>query len=292
MSLCPLPSTELFQYAATVAPGEEPAFDLMILQRTVERRAGRRDIRLREPVWSSVWRANVRLADHYRDRGVFLAGDAAHIHAPAGGQGMNTGIQDAYNLAWKLVAVANDRAAPSLLDTYEAERRPIAAHVLALSDARSAQTRKTHAVPTRRDASTIQLDVGYRGSVLARDDRDETAPLGAGDRALDATGLLTAEGPRRLFDLLGGGLVTLLAFGATPVDTTSTPAIRVLRVVREVDGVDQIGDPHGQLAATCMASDETLILIRPDGYIGLISDAGDARAVSSYLDAIDSGHRV
>ena len=298
LALCPLPSTDLFQYTASIAPADEPELCLASLQHTLERRTGRTDIRLQEPVWSSVWRANVRLADHYREGSVFLAGDAAHIHSPAGGQGMNTGVQDAHNLAWKLAAAVRDGADPALLDTYEAERRPIAARVLALSNARLAETLRTHDVPIMRDASTIQLDVGYRGSTLARDDRDDTSPLRAGDRAPDATGLTTTDGPRRLFELLGGGRFTLLAFGAhadadaVAADTASTPELRVLRVVDMVHDVGQISDPRGQLAATYLASAHTLILIRPDGYIGLINDAGDARPVSDYLGAIRYAEKV
>jgi 2-polyprenyl-6-methoxyphenol hydroxylase-like FAD-dependent oxidoreductase len=182
MSLCPLPSTDLFQYAATLAPGAEPRLGLADLQATLEERTGRTDIRLHEPEWTSVWRANIRLVEHYRVGNAFLAGDAAHIHSPAGGQGMNTGIQDVHNLGWKFAAVANDGAPLVLLDSYEAERRPVAAHVLALSNTRLAKTIHTNTVPVDRDASTIQLDVAYRGSTLARDDRDEQASLRAGDR--------------------------------------------------------------------------------------------------------------
>lgn len=162
--------------------------------------------------------------------------------------------------------------------------------MLALSDARLAETLKTNAVPIKRDTSTIQLDVGYRGSTLARDDRDEVSTLHAGDRAPDATGLTTIDGPRRLFELIGGGHFTLLTFGVETADTPSTPETRVLRVVDAVGDEEQIGDPHGQLAATYLASDRALILIRPDGYIGLISDAGDARSVSEYFDAIGYAH--
>ncbi len=286
MSLCPLPSTDLFQYGASIAPGDTAELDLQSLQRTLESRSGRSDIRLGEPVWSSVWRANVRLADSYRDGGVFLAGDAAHIHSPAGGQGMNTGVQDAHNLAWKLSAVINDGAPQALLDSYEAERRPIAAHVLALSDARLAETLKTHSIPVKRDASTIQLDLGYRDSALARDDRDDGSTLRAGDRAPDATGLATPDGSRRLFDLIGGGRFTLLSFGAESAGTSADSNARLLRVVDEPREEGEIGDPEGQLAATYQASDRTLILIRPDGYIGLISDAGDARSVTDYFDPV------
>ena len=220
VSLCPLPSTNTFQYAASIAPGQAPELSLANMQAILERRIGRTDIRLHEPEWSSLWRANIRLANRYREGRVFLAGDAAHIHSPAGGQGMNTGIQDAYNLGWKLAAVAKGAARDALLDSYEAERRPVAAGVLALSNARLKQVIEQKGIPTRRDASTLQLDVDYRGSALARDDRDETAQLRAGDRAPDATKLMTVEGERRLFDLTRGGRFTLLGFGAYALRAT------------------------------------------------------------------------
>jgi hypothetical protein len=211
---------------------------------------------------------------------VFLAGDAAHIHSPAGGQGMNTGIQDAYNLGWKLAAVARG-ASPALLDTYEAERRPVAAHVLALSNVRLRRMLEDNDVPTRRDASTIQLDVGYRGSVLARDDRDGTARLRAGDRAPDATGLATVDGERRLFELTRGGVFTVLSFGA------AAPAgPRTLRVVDRPTAPDDIADTDGHLAAAYDPAGRTLVLIRPDGYVAVISDAGNVSAVSDYLTTI------
>lgn len=89
---------------------------------------------VREIVWSSRFRVHHRLADHYRAGRIFLAGDAAHVHSPAGGQGMNTGIQDALNLAAKLVAVLRDNAPDATLDAYESERRPIAEEVVAFTD--------------------------------------------------------------------------------------------------------------------------------------------------------------
>jgi 2-polyprenyl-6-methoxyphenol hydroxylase-like FAD-dependent oxidoreductase len=281
VSLCPLPSTDVFQFQGSIAPGQDPSLALANMRAILERRSGRTDIRLHEPEWSSLWRANIRLVDRYREGRVFLAGDAAHIHSPAGGQGMNTGIQDAYNLGWKLAAVA-EGASPALLDTYEAERRPVAASVLALSNARLQQTiEQNAAIPIRRDASTIQLGVGYRGSVLARDDRDENASLRAGDRAPDATGLTTVDGERRLFDLTRGGRFTLLNFGP-PVSAGP----RTLHIVEQPTGPDDVADTEGHLADAYGATGRTLVLIRPDGYIGLISDAGDLTAVSDYLAAI------
>jgi 2-polyprenyl-6-methoxyphenol hydroxylase-like FAD-dependent oxidoreductase len=284
-SLCPLPSTNVFQYQAVIAPGQDPELSLENMQAILERRTGRTDIRLHKPEWSSLWRANIRLVDRYREGRVFLAGDAAHIHSPAGGQGMNTGIQDANNLGWKLAAVAKG-ASPALLDSYEAERRPVAAGVLAFSDARLKHALEQKDIPTRRDASTIQLDVGYRGSALARDDRDETAPLRAGDRARDATKLTTVEGERRLFDLTRGGRFTLLSFGGTPAVEASPPDLRTLHVVRQPAGPDDIADTERHLASAYGATERTLVLIRPDGYVALISDAGDVSAVSEYLAAI------
>jgi hypothetical protein len=255
------------------------------MQAILERRGGRTDIRLHEPAWSSLWRANIRLVDRYREGRVFLAGDAAHIHSPAGGQGMNTGIQDAHNLGWKVASVARG-ASPALPDSYEAERRPVAVGVLALSNARLEQALDRKDILTRRDASTIQLDVGYRGSALARDDRDETALLRAGYRAPDATRLTTVEGERRLFDLMRGGRFTLLSFGATPAVLASPFDLRTLQVVGTPTGHDDIADTEGHLASAHGSADRTLVLIRPDGYVALISDAGEASAVSDYLAAI------
>ncbi|WP_280409057.1 FAD-dependent oxidoreductase [Nocardia brasiliensis] len=283
LSLCPLPSTEVFQYVASLPPGAKPRLSLADLQATVDQRTGRTDIRLHEPEWISMWRANIRLADHYRTGNTFLAGDAAHIHSPAGGQGMNTGIQDAHNLAWKFAAVVNDGAPLALLDSYESERRPVAAHVLALSNARLAKIVQTNVISVDRDASTIQLDVGYRGSVLASDDRDDQARLRAGDRAPDATELATADGVHRLFDLIGQGRFTLLNFGPrlSPIFPGNPP--RVLHLVAKPLATDEFADTAGTLATAYASTDQTLVLIRPDGYIGLISDAGDSQAVTKYL---------
>jgi hypothetical protein len=195
---------------------------------------------------------------------------------------MNTGIQDSHNLGWKLAAVAGG-ASPALLDTYEAERRPIAAGVLESSTARLEKMLAAKGISTRRDESTIQLDVNYRGSVLVRDDRDEAASVRAGDRAPDATELETVDGEHRLFDLTRGGRFTVLNFGAAPVDAGE---LRTLHVVAQPADSGDVADRGGHLATAYGATERTLVLIRPDGHIGLISDAGDVSAVSDYLTAI------
>src|SRR6201995_1984832 len=138
VSLCPLPSTEVFQYQALIAAGADPDLSRAHLQSILEQRTGRTDIRLHEPEWCSLWRANIRLVDRYRDGQVFLAGDAAHIHSPAGGQGMNTGIQDAHHLGWKLAAGARG-APPALLDSSQAGPGAVTASWLGRFSARLAQ---------------------------------------------------------------------------------------------------------------------------------------------------------
>ncbi|MFI5960201.1 FAD-dependent oxidoreductase [Cryptosporangium sp. NPDC051539] len=282
VALCPLPATSTFQFQAGISPGQNAELSLSNLQAILDRRTGRADLRLHEPTWSSLWRANIRLVDHYRDGRVLLAGDAAHIHSPAGGQGMNTGIQDAVNLGWKLAAVV-DGARPNLLDTYESERRPVAAHVLGLSTSRLDTAIETNELPTGRDAGTIQLDIGYRGSVLAHDDRDDSAALRAGDRAPDATGLVTPEGDRRLFDLVRGGHFVLLCFGGAGESATPRFEVQRLRVTDDATAPGDLVDSADHLRRTYDAGSRTIVLVRPDGYVGLISDAGDASAVTRYL---------
>jgi 2-polyprenyl-6-methoxyphenol hydroxylase-like FAD-dependent oxidoreductase len=92
----------LFQFQAQITAGEPDPPTVERFQQIVDERTGRSDIRLYDATWLSLYRANVRMVGRYRVHRVFLAGDAAHVHSPAGGQGMNTGIQDAYNLSWKL----------------------------------------------------------------------------------------------------------------------------------------------------------------------------------------------
>lgn len=285
VALCPLPSTNVFQYQAGIGPGQDPELSLANMQAILEQRTGRNDLRLHEPEWSSLWRLNVRIVDRYREGRVFLAGDAAHIHSPAGGQGMNTGIQDAHNLGWKLAAVTKG-ASPALLYSYESERRPVAVGVLALSNARLKRAIDQKGIAIRRDAITTQLGINYRGSALARDDRDETATLRAGDRAPDATRLTTVEGERRLFDLTRGGRFTLLNFGAKAPVEASLAELRILHVVGQPTGPDDITDSEGYLGNAYNATEHTLVLIRPDGYVALISDAGDISAVSDYIAEI------
>jgi 2-polyprenyl-6-methoxyphenol hydroxylase-like FAD-dependent oxidoreductase len=132
ISLCPFAGTGLFQLQAPIPLEGDVDLSAAGLAAMVGTRTGRNDILIHSVSWASAFNMSARLADRYRVGRVFLVGDAAHTHPPTGGQGLNTSVQDAYNLGWKLSAAL--RGAPqSLLDSYEEERRPIAAGMLGLS---------------------------------------------------------------------------------------------------------------------------------------------------------------
>ncbi|MFH8575118.1 FAD-dependent monooxygenase [Streptomyces zaomyceticus] len=188
--------------------------DLSHLQAVVDRLAPR-PTRLSGLRWSSVFRISHRIVDRYGEGRVFVAGDAAHIHPPTGAQGMNTGVQDAVNLGWKLALVVRGEAGPGLLGSYDAERRPVGEEVVGRTVRHSTQGFETDPDDPRtlllREA---QLLVGYRNGPLSG---VPYGPVGApqpGDRAPDCTGLTTpiAVHPFRLLDVLRGhpGHVVLL----------------------------------------------------------------------------------
>ena len=221
--------------------------------------------RIGNPIWASAFRIQRRQADRYRRGPVFLAGDAAHVHSPVGGQGMNMGIQDAFNLGWKLALAARDQAAPGLLDTYQAERHPVARGVLQgthlgtrlfLAQNPLMRVVREQAVPAivniplvrrRILAAVSQLAVGYRGSPLSVnvDDREEARRwlrrhgrgLRPGDRVPDAT-LIDARGgaPVALFDLISQGWTLLLFQGNQATPETIGALERIARQVQDAVG--------------------------------------------------------
>ncbi len=229
--------------------------------------------------WSSVFRISHRIVDTYGSGRVFLAGDAAHIHPPTGAQGMNTGIQDAYNLGWKLALAVAGAAAPTLLGSYDAERRPVGGEVVGRT-VRSAQdgigadsTDPDYVI--RREA---QLLVDYVGSPIVAS--------GAGKRAPDARGLTRAavSAPFRLFSLLASGRHTLLLYAengalAADLERVARAAVRaahgqlntyvVVAAAAESPAtvLPVIVDADGEFAAAYGASAGSAFVVRPDGYL-------------------------
>jgi 2-polyprenyl-6-methoxyphenol hydroxylase-like FAD-dependent oxidoreductase len=290
MGLAPLPGTDVFQFQASIAPeaSTEPSLDAF--QQIIDARTGRNDIRLTDATWMSYWRANIRMVDRYRVGRAFVAGDAAHVHSPAGGQGMNTGIQDAYNLGWKLAAVVRG-ADSALLDTYEEERLPIAAWVLGVSTTLMTNAMREKQLLAPRGTETLQLGINYRGCKLAREIRKIPGDIAAGDRAPDAPGLLGDGKHCHMFDLLRGTHFTLLAFGHGWKDVLADVEASFRDVTRGVviesphaDGpVAGYRDTEGHAARSYDVHADTLFIIRPDGYIGLATDEKAAAPVLSYL---------
>ena len=298
LALCPLPSTDVFQLQASIAPGQESEASLEAYQRLVHRRTGHGGIQLSEPTWMSLWRANVRMVDRYRQNRVFLAGDAAHVHSPAGGQGMNTGIQDAYNLGWKLAAVHSGVDA-TLLDTYQEERLPIAAGVLGISNEIMAATVAAGTILFRRDERTLQLDLNYRHSRLTLEMRPASDGLRAGDRAPDAPGLIGPRGSCRVFDLLRGPHATILGFGAHWHPVIEECAQRFEGSVQgyvivpesqaKAGSPSQYADADGHAQAAY--GDCSLYVVRPDNYIGMATLRAAAAPIVDYLKTW-CGHRA
>ncbi|GGL76060.1 hypothetical protein GCM10010129_19650 [Streptomyces fumigatiscleroticus] len=243
MAICPLAGTEDFQLVARFPEGSTPDLTLDGVRKLVAARSHLAPEDVTEVRWASDFRPRAALADAFRAGRVFLAGDAAHVHSPAGGQGLNTSVQDAYNLGWKLGAVLRDGAPAALLDTYEEERRANAAAMLGLSTS-------VHRGETRRGEATRQLGLHYRDASLTEETRAEPGPVRAGDRAPDAT----VDGVR-LFDAFRGPHWTLLALGTRAPEGVA----ETVRVVR------------GAAPAFYGAG---LFLVRPDGYVGWAGETG------------------
>jgi 2-polyprenyl-6-methoxyphenol hydroxylase-like FAD-dependent oxidoreductase len=257
--------------------------------------------------WSSFYRVSHRIVPAYGKGNVFRAGDAAHLHPPVGGQGMNTGLQDAHNLAWKLVLASRDRATQTLLDSYSAERRPVGLDVVqntsrALNDVLAQRAQ----LPGMRET---QLLISYRDSGIVRDERTQaaTAPLAAGDRAPDAGQLrrIFVGHAVRLHERLGHGRHVLLGF--IRADKAMADALaEMLTLLRSVFGeggsgfavvargaaaleredLPSLADSGGEFAAAFSAQPGMAWLVRPDGYIAWCSAEPSVAGLRSFLQTI------
>ncbi|HEX5656882.1 MAG TPA: FAD-dependent monooxygenase, partial [Polyangiales bacterium] len=217
--------------------------------------------------WLSRFSDAARQAASYRERRVLLAGDAAHVHAPAGGQGLNLGVQDAVNLGWKLAQVVHGTAPESLLDTYQRERHPVAARVLQLTMSAMALNRGDARTKALRATITelLKLDEPRKRYAGMLSGLDIHYDLGAGHallgRRMPDLELAIADGPRRVYTLLHAARPVLLNFGA-PLDAS------VKQVAARYDGA-------WELPVLGAVPAPAALLIRPDGHVAWVGDGTD-----------------
>jgi 2-polyprenyl-6-methoxyphenol hydroxylase-like FAD-dependent oxidoreductase len=265
---------------------------------------GLHHLRLGDPRWTAVFRIHRREAASFRKERVFLLGDAAHIHSPVGGQGMNIGIQDAFNLGWKLSLVLRNGGNPQLLDSYEAERKPVDEAVIRQTD-RATRVVSLHgtvarfirdhmmslltqipAVAEKLGEGLAGLAINYRRSPIIEEHATGRAGPAAGDRAPDAPLVAAKDGTSvRLYELFAQRRHVLLLLGdghdALPPTTPRYPdsVFAAYRVVPPGTSGGDYVDREG-IVAQHYGSTPAAYLIRPDGYVGFRCDG---RAVATSL---------
>jgi 2-polyprenyl-6-methoxyphenol hydroxylase-like FAD-dependent oxidoreductase len=229
------------------------------------------DYGIHSPTWISRFTDVTRQAAAYRERRVLLAGDAAHVHAPDGGQGLNTGVQDAVNLGWKLAQVVNGISPESLLDTYHAERHPVAARVLHNTMAQVALRREDDRTKALRDtmADLLGMDEPRRRFAGMMSGLDIHYDLGEGHpllgRRMPDLDLVTADGPLRVFTLLHDARPVLLNLGEPGGFDIGPWANRVQLIDAKYVGT-------WELPVLGAVTAPTGVLIRPDGYVAWVGD--------------------
>jgi 3-(3-hydroxy-phenyl)propionate hydroxylase len=229
------------------------------------------DYGVHSPTWISRFTDMTRQAASYRKGRVLLAGDAAHVHPPQGGQGLNTGVQDAVNLGWKLAQVVNGTSPDGLLDTYHAERHPVAARVLHNTMAQIALSGTDDRHQALRDTMTelLSMDEPRKRYAAMMSGLDIHYDLGEGHpllgRRMPDLDLVTASGPLRLFTLLHDARPVLLSLGQ-PGGFDITPwANRVQLIDAQYDGA-------WELPALGAVPAPAAVLIRPDGYVAWVGE--------------------
>jgi 2-polyprenyl-6-methoxyphenol hydroxylase-like FAD-dependent oxidoreductase len=229
------------------------------------------DYGIHSPTWISRFTDMTRQAAAYRDRRALLAGDAAHVHSPAGGQGLNIGVQDAVNLGWKLAQVVNGTSPDDLLDTYHAERHPVAARVLPNTMAQVALLRTDDRTNALRDvvSELLRMDEPRRRFAAMMSGLDIHYDLGDGHpllgRRMPDLDLVTATDPLRVFTLLHDARPVLLNLGEPGAFDIKPWADRVQLIDATYNGV-------WELPALGAVTAPTAVLIRPDGYVAWVGD--------------------
>jgi 3-(3-hydroxy-phenyl)propionate hydroxylase len=250
------------------------------------------DYGVHSPRWISRFTDMTRQAASYRAGRVLLAGDAAHVHAPDGGQGLNTGVQDAVNLGWKLAQVVKRTSPDGLLDSYHAERHPVGARVLRNTMAAVALRRPDERTTALRDtmAELLQMDEPRKRLAAELTGLGIQYDLGTGHpllgRRMPDLDLITDNGPLRVFSLLHGARPVVLNFGESAGLSVGAWADRVQKVDANYDGtweLPMIG------AVTAPAA----LLVRPDGYVAWVGDqtsAGLEDALMKWFGSPTAGH--
>ena len=229
------------------------------------------DYGIHSPTWISRFTDMARQAASYRDRRVLLAGDAAHVHFPVGGQGLNIGVQDAVNVGWKLAQVVKETSPESLLDTYHAERHPVAARVLRNTMAQTALLRPDERIEALRDtvSELLSMDEPRKRFAAMMSGLDVVYDLGEGHpllgRRMPDLDLVTANGPLRVFTLLHDARPVLLNLGE-PGGFDLTPWADRIQVVDATYGGLWELPVRGAVTAP------SAVLIRPDGYVAWVGD--------------------
>jgi 3-(3-hydroxy-phenyl)propionate hydroxylase len=232
------------------------------------------DYGLRSAGWISRFTDMARQAASYRQGRALLAGDAAHVHPPQGGQGLNIGVQDAVNLGWKLAQVVNGTSPETLLDTYHAERHPVGARVVHNTMAQVALSRPGARHQALRDtvAELLSMDEPRKRFAAMMSGLGVHYDLGEGHpllgRRMPDLDLVTADGAIRVFALLHDGRGVLLNLGKPWAFDASPWSDRVLAIDAEYDGDWEL-PVLGRVAAPAA------VLIRPDGYVAWVGDGTD-----------------
>lgn len=272
-------------------PAEGDGPSLEAIQHLLDRRVPVA-LRARDLVWASNFRINERKVDAYRHERVFLAGDAAHVHSPAGGQGMNTGMQDAFNLAWRLAMVARGVAGGGLLDGYSSERSAVGDRVLRNAGAMTRMTGvENRALQLLRNAAMrvaggragfrrrmveqlSEIDIAYRESPLSIRAPGQAPGMHPGDRVRDIEVTLDDGTPSTLHGALGDGRFLLLAVGCDPPELP--PDLQSLARAARADAAGPLTPGF-------------VYLVRPDAYLAMSTGRDRAQRSLAELSSLAAG---